>query len=163
MRQISMLLGFLFLIVNVTNAERITLTAPHAVSSPQAVSVDWVVKKMDADAKELVVKYRWLDENGQSIISNGSDSRGWKEWICRDIETPGENAGCLAEGSPWACCTGAGAGNCDGYISTCFTDVYSFRVREADVGTPIGVGLRTLMWNKFRNEKLGVSINGAFK
>jgi len=44
----------------------------------------------------------------------------------------------------------------------CFSDVFTFQVREVDVGTSIGHGLRTLIWNKMRPDILTGANNGTF-
>lgn len=44
----------------------------------------------------------------------------------------------------------------------CFDDVFSFQVRAQDVGTPIGAGLRKLLWNKFKQEIIPTN-DGVFE
>lgn len=47
--------------------------------------------------------------------------------------------------------------------STCFSDVFGFVIRSGDVGTKIGAGLRTLIWNKMKADVLKVANNtGTF-
>jgi len=45
---------------------------------------------------------------------------------------------------------------------TCFTDVFTFQIRAQDVGTPIGVGLRTLIWNRMKQDILTGGNDGSF-
>jgi hypothetical protein len=45
---------------------------------------------------------------------------------------------------------------------TDFDDVFGFIVRQQDVGTKIGVGLRALIWNKFKSEVLTAGNDGTF-
>jgi hypothetical protein len=43
-----------------------------------------------------------------------------------------------------------------------FTDIFSFLIRQQDVGVKIGVGLRTLILNKFKADVLSAGNSGTF-
>jgi len=130
MRQSFFVIVFLmFCLCQITWADEITLTSPETLSSPTAAKIGgWIVTKIDATNKVLQVQYRWLGTENNVIHLNSVNP--WYTWTCRDIvddpETPENEA------------------------STCFSDVFGFQIRAQDVGTKIGVGLRTLIWNKFK-------------
>lgn len=140
-------------------AERVILDSPQAIAAPTASEMEWFVDDLDSENRIVRVRYRWLQDDGMYIPLG---RKGWQYWICKDIKTTGENAMCLAAGDPWECCTGVGEGDCDGYDSTCFTDIFGFQIRSQDVGTKIGVGLRTLIWNQFKQDILPTN-NGSFE
>ena len=119
----------LFLIPAIGLSEVVTLDSPQAISSPEAVTMDWRVVRLDSEAQILTVTYRWRAADGSVIYAGDKD--GWRTWRCTNNE------------------------------ETCFSDVFSFQVRTQDVGTSIGVGLRTLIWNKFRSDILGAN-DGTF-
>lgn len=50
----------------------------------------------------------------------------------------------------------------DDGVDTCFSDIFGFQIRAQDVGTKIGVGLRTLIWNHFKSEVLTPGNSGTF-
>ena len=140
-------------------AESVVLDAPQEIASPTVSKMEWVVDDLDSEKKMIRVKYRWIQDNGLYVPIG---KKGWNYWICKNIETRGENALCVGEGDPWECCTGVGTGDCDGYDSECFSDIFGFQIREQDVGTSIGVGLRTLIWNRFKQDVLPTN-NGSFE
>ena len=142
-------------------ADRITLTDEETLSTPQAKYMDWHVSKIDAATKSLQVTYRWRNATEGTIFLGGRND--WQTWTCRDIETPGENAECTDSLVPYECCTGLGTGTCDGMDDTCFTDVFGFIIRTQDAGTKMGVGLRTLIWNKMQADVLTGGNTGTFE
>lgn len=154
-----LILALLLLIPTVAHADRVTLTNPETLAVPTSSMLDWYVSRIDAKTKTLEVTYQWLDAN-QNVIRPTS-GQTWRVWTCRD-RAPQLVADCTAPGEPYACCTGPGAGtNCDPG-STCFTDVFGFTIRTQDVGTKIGLGLRTLVWNKFKADLLSAGNSGTF-
>jgi hypothetical protein len=120
---------------------------------------DWYVSYISAATKTLTVRYYWEDATGNPIqLDNRS---AWQTWSCRDI-SQGDNASCTAAGEPWDCCTGAGTGTCPEAVDTCFSDVFGFQIRAQDVGTSIGIGLRTLIWNQMKVDILTGGNDGSF-
>jgi hypothetical protein len=141
-------------------ADTVTLDSTEVLSTPNATTMDWHVSKIDAKSKTLTVTYRWRDDTGAPIFLGSRNQL--HTWHCRDIETPGENSECLDVEDPWECCTGLGTGACDGMEDTCFSDVFRFNIRSQDVGTAIGVGLRTLIWDKMKADVLTGANDGSF-
>ena len=161
MRIVLLAVSMLYLYSIGAYADSVTLTTPETLATPQATKLDWYIDLIDAREKMLVVKYRWRDATG-TIIKRAALGQTWESWACRDLEVPGENVACTGAGTPTPCCTGVGTGTCDDMLDTCFTDVFGFRVRQQDVGTAIGVGLRQLIWNKFKQTILSGGNDGAF-
>jgi hypothetical protein len=157
----KVLISFLVLLISaVCYAEQITLTTPQPVVAPSAVKIsDWEITRINAERKLLSVRYRWRDATGDVIDFKSKD--GWHTWTCQDIEVQGTNAECIEAGNPYPCCTDAGAGTCDGMVDTCFSDVFGFTIRSQDVGVKMGVGLRTLIWNKMKTDIIPGN-DGAF-
>ena len=50
----------------------------------------------------------------------------------------------------------------NGLDDSCFTDVFSFQIRQQDVDTSIGAGLRTLIWNQMKADVLTGGNDGTF-
>lgn len=154
-----LILAVLLLMPTVAHAERVTLTNPETLAVPTSSVLDWKVTLIDAKAKTLEVTYQWLDAN-QNVIRPTS-GQTWRVWRCQD--RPAQLvANCTAAGAPYACCTGAGMGTGCDPGSTCFADVFGFTIRSQDVGTKIGLGLRSLVWNKFKADLLSPANNGTF-
>ena len=142
-------------------ADKIVLDSAETLSTPQATHMDWHVSKIDAKTKILQITYRWRDATDGTIhLGSRSD---WQRWSCRDIEVPGENVDCTDALVPYECCTGLGTGTCDDMEDTCFSDVFGFTIRTQDVGTSIGLGLRTLIWNKMKADVLSPTNDGTFE
>lgn len=139
MKKFIILVFCIFVLYGIGFAETVTLTNPQPVDSPEASTMDWRVIRLDSDAHILVVVYRWRDINGDIIY--GGDTDGWHTWRCRNVandpETPEDET------------------------DTCFNDIFTFQIRQQDVGTGIGHGLRALIWNSFRTDVLGAN-NGTF-
>jgi len=149
------------LVSGVVFADRITLTTPETLSPASATHMDWFVDKINAKDKVLEVSYIWRNVDNLPIYLGTPNV--WHTWTCQDIPVPGTNAECTLVEVPYPCCTGPGIGTCDDMEDTCFTDVFSFKIRSQDVGTSIGVGLRTLIWNKMRADILTGGNTGTFE
>ena len=142
-------------------ADTVTLDSPQVLSTPSATKMDWYISRIDAQTKTLRVTYRWRDATDGTIhLGSRTD---WQTWSCRDIEVPGENADCTDALVPHDCCTGVGTGTCDDMEDECFSDVFGFIIRTQDVGTKMGVGLRTLIWNKMKADVLTGGNDGTFE
>ena len=142
------------------SADRITLDSAENLAVPTSRHIaNWHISKIDPADKILRVRYQWATDDNKIIKTTPS---GWNTWDCRDIEVPGENINCTAAGEPWACCTGNTTGTCDDMVDTCFTDVFGFTIRAQDVGTSIGSGLKTLIWNRMKQDILSETNNGTF-
>jgi hypothetical protein len=155
----SMGLALLLLGSSLAIADRINLNSPEALNQPSSQKVRWYVSLLDAHAKKMVITYQWLSEDGGAISLFGSETQ---QWVCRDIVIPGTNAGCIAAGNPNACCTGLGAGTCDD-DDLCFSDIFTTLIPAGAVGTPIGSGLRTLIFNRWKSDVLSPGNDGAFE
>jgi len=146
----------------IATADMVTLQSGETIiSDPTAQHLEWYVSRIDANKKLLIVHYRWTNADGSSAAYVGRTP--WKQWTCRDIEVPGSNDECVGAGDPYPCCTGEGTGTCDDMQDTCFSDIFLFQVRSQDVGTAIGKGLRTLIWNKFKQDVLSQGNEGTFE
>ena len=150
MKIITILIALL-MCASMAVADTVTLDSTESPSSGTSDTLKWEITKINATDRILEVKYIWLDDNQNKIYLN---RQGVNTWRCRDIEVPGENSECLDVEDPYECCTGAGTGTCDDMEDTCFADVFGFLIRSQDVGTKIGVGLRTLIWNKMKADIL---------
>jgi len=140
------------------NADQITLTTGETVTPPVAVKMDWYVDQIDVASSLLVVKYRWRDSENQSIKDFRTNSL-WNTWQCKNI--PDLNPDCIGPADPYECCTGFELGTCQ-TADPCFTNVFGFQIRQQDVGTGIGVGLRTLIWNEMKEDILTPGNDGTF-
>ena len=144
-------------------ADRILLDSDETIDTPTAEKMDWEIFKINAGDNVLGIKYRWVDSSGNPI-RNRDSNRSWHKWLCRNIadlhEEEVEN--CTADGIPADCCTGDGTGTCDD-SDLCFSEVFGFNIRAQDVGTSIGAGLRTLIWNRMRSDVLSSGNNGSFE
>lgn len=150
----------LLLLPTLAHADRVTLTNPETLAVPTSALLDWRVTLIDAKARTLEVSYQWLDANLNAIRVNTA-GQTWRVWICRDRAAQ-LVANCTAPGNPYSCCTGPGTGTGCDPGSTCFSDVFGFVIRSQDVGTKIGLGLRTLLWNKFKADLLAAGNSGTF-
>lgn len=155
-----LLLAILLLMPTVVHAERVTLTNQETLAVPTSSVLDWHVSLIDAKTKTLEVSYQWLDANKNAIRANAA-GQTWRVWRCQDRSAE-LVANCTGAGMPYACCTGPGAGTGCDPGSTCFTDVFGFVIRTQDVGTKIGLGLRSLIWNKFKGDLLSAGNSGVF-
>lgn len=158
---LSVLLSILLFVPVLIFADSLTLDTEETLQVPTSRHMDWYIDRIDVDAKLLRIRYRWRGNNQEVIWITGARSP-WLTWECRNIEVPGENIDCVAAGDPHPCCTGVGIGTCDDMEDTCFTDVFGFVIRAQDVGTGIGVGLRTLIWNQMKQDVLTPGNDGNF-
>ena len=133
-------------------AETIILNSPHEITPSTALGLEWKVETLNSESSQLVVKYRWRGAGSRILMDVGSDNKGWNTWNCVNTPVPGENSECVAEGDPYDCCSGEGTGTCDDMLDTCFSDIFGFEIRSQDVGTPLGQGLRTLIYNAWRDD-----------
>lgn len=152
MKYFLIVLAIVTLLTSQVWAGTVILDSPHQITPSVAEKIDWKVVDLDSDTQKVVIKWRWRDSGSRVLMDTGSDRYGWNTWTCENIEVPGENSECIDEGVPNDCCTGYQEGSCDDMIDTCFSDVFGFEVREQDVGTSIGVGFRTLLWNRWRDD-----------
>jgi hypothetical protein len=164
MKKITVVFMALILGSALSFADSITLTSPEPLAVPLAAKIsEWEITKINADEETMAVKYRWLDNTGKRININLS---GWHDWTCRNLRNdtnPVRVEDCTDIGVPDACCTGVAEGSCDDQVlvDTCFDDVFGFEIRSQDVGTGIGLGLRTLIWNQMKQDILD-SNDGSF-
>lgn len=162
MKKLLILFAIIFILPLGVSADRVTLNSTEVLSTPNATHMDWYIDLIDAKTKTLRVRYRWLDSTGAPIFLGNRTT--WQTWSCRNVvDNPITiNADCVGVGDPWSCCTGVGTGDCDETV-TDFSDIFTFKIRTQDVGTSIGVGLRTLIWNKMRADILTGGNNGTFE
>jgi hypothetical protein len=139
MKTITLAIAIL-LVVTAAQADRVTLDNPETLSVPSSSELEWRVTLIDTEARKLHITYQWVGADGSKIHLNG---KAEQTWVCMDIPTPGTNAECLTEGSPYPCCTGAQSGSCDGMDDSCFSDVL-----------PAWRGVRTLIFNQWRGRVL---------
>lgn len=163
MKKIVLYILAFFIMAGVSLADEVTLNSTETIDTPIAAKIYWYVDYINVTDKTMKIKYRWLTSDGVSIRDKDS-SNSSHIWTC--VDTPDKypdwnNVDCTAAGVPFSCCTGPQAGTCND-PSTCFTDVFKFNIRAIDVGTPIGIGLRTLIWNQMKGEILTPGNDGAF-
>ena len=153
----------LIMFAHLSIADRIVLDADETIDTPTAKKMDWEIYKISAGDKVLAVKYRWIDSAGNPI-RNRDSNRSWHKWMCRNIADlhDASTEDCTGAGEPAACCTGAGTGTCDD-SDMCFSDVFGFAIRTQDVGTNIGVGLRSLIWTRMKDDVLSSGNDGDFE
>lgn len=142
-------------------ADRITLDTPEAVNAPTAPELYWYVDKIDATIPELVVRYQYKDSLDHPI-NNPVTGRPWFKWVCRDVSNPQNVADCVGVDDPYPGCTGVRTGPLPEFLDTCFSDIFRFQIRQQDVGTAIGVGLRKLIFHQFKQDRLSPGNDGVF-
>jgi hypothetical protein len=167
MRRLFLILLCTLFLGGVALADSVSLNSAEVLSTPTSQKLDWQVTLIDAAAQRLSVRYRWLDGNDKVIRMSRSGNQ-WMYWEC--VAYPAIPAfdplTCVDIGDPDGCCTGPGIGiGCYAGRAeeTCFTDVFGFSIRTQDVGTSIGVGLRTLIWSKFKADVLSGGNDGTFQ
>ena len=139
------------LCASVSFADRVTFNSAVTISTPSSPKMDWYIDYISALDEVLQVKYRWLDSSGNPILFESG--RTWQMWDCKNVDAQ-LAADCTAAGVPYPGCTGDGTGSGLDPGDDCFSDVFAFQIRNQDVGTSIGAGLRTLIWNKFKTDVL---------
>jgi len=127
------LIAFMFLFYGVAQADRLTLTTPQLVAPPEATDIEVAKYVFDIEDRTnlLTVTFYYLDADGNRIY--GLDEKIRQNWRCRNIAdnptTPEDET------------------------NTCWSDVIRYAIRcPQDEGTFIGIGLRTLIWNKMKND-----------
>ena len=154
--------AFLLLSLGMVQADTITLTAPQTLDPVQATKIKFIDFAVVNAEQTLIVHYQWMSANG-TPIRDPDTFNATKTWVCRNIPAPSpDNLHCTGPGTPDACCTASGTGTCNVPIDTCFSDVFRFSVRAQDVGTPIGMGLRQLIWARMRQEIRAGGVDGSF-
>ena len=141
--------------------DSITLDNQENLSVPTSQKIgDWYIDYASASNKTVIIKYYWADATGQPIIMD--NGKVWQNWDCRDISR-GNNADCLNNDDPWLCCDGPGAGTCPEVVDDCFTQTFLRAVQcPADDGVLLGVGLRTLLFNQWKQDSLTPGNDGSF-
>ncbi len=140
---------------------RVTLDTPEVLDVPTATHLN--LDKVIIEKGRITVEYYLLDNTG-APIRHGDNFQSKHRYICQNEPTPGANADCTDVATPFPCCTGPGAGTCDGFDSTCFNDVFRAQIAcPRDDGVSIGVGLRTLLFNKFKADRLSAGNGGTFE
>ena len=132
-------------------ADELVLDNDEVEVSPIAKSHIWEAANINLEKKEIVVRYTKINAAGQEIpMKNG---RTLRSWTCKNTPDNPESvtADCLGEGDPWPLCTGVATceNDCkETDFDLCWTNVFMFSVRQQDVGTFIGRGLRNLIKNQ---------------
>jgi len=140
MKKLLIIVLSALLFAAVSWADEITLNNPEALAPPTAVKIDFRQIKINLNPNWLELDFRFLDVNGEEILGpNGRTQRLWRCQNMIDNPTTPENE-----------------------ASTCFTDLFMFVIRAQDVGTPIGRGLRNLIWNKMKSDVLSGGNDGTF-
>ena len=118
------------------NAFAFTLTLPEPLTPPTATKLEVLKIQINENQKSLFVYYRFLSDTNEEIYV-ASGKTGTRMWACQDLDA-------VEGGAP---------------ASTCFTDTFSFVIRNQDVGKKIGTGLWQLIWSKMKPDVLKVSGN----
>ena len=135
MKMILCLYAVLVALIVSTSAFGFTLTLPEPISSPVATQLSIEKISIDENRKILSVEYKFIAADGSQIYL--PSGRGFnRQWVCADTTNE--------QGTP---------------TSTCFTEVFGFQIRQADVGKKIGTGLWQLIWSKMKLDILKVSGN----
>ena len=140
------------LMAGVVNAQVLTLNSTETLAVPTAAKLDLRTVTIDVTNQSVSVVYTFLDASNKIIPIAGSSLYN-RTWECRN-RNPQLVANCVGVNNPYTGCTGVGTGSGLDPGSTCFTDTFSFVIRTQDVGTPIGKGLRALIWSKMRPDVL---------
>ena len=117
---------------------------------------------------DISVKFRYRDSTGEVVdviaipaCTRCNIRRGWVTWTCREREEE-LVANCTDVDEPYGGCTGVGTGSNLDPGDSCFTDIFTFQIRQQDVNTSIGIGLRTLIWNEMKHDVLTGANEGTF-
>lgn len=119
--------------VSIVHADILTLNTSENEVTPSVSSIELAEVFIDLEGRnnELTVYYYKLNSEGKRI-PDPDTLRTRRLWKCRNYadnpDTPED------ESDP------------------CFSDIFLFVVRNADVGTPIGRGLRQLIWNRMKKD-----------
>ena len=140
MKKIVFLIAIVLLVAAGASAERVTLTAPEVLTPRETNNLLWYVTMIDGYTKRLEVTYYYLDQNGKVIPHR--NKTGANTWECINDENDDPN-------TPYD-------------DTVCFDSIFKFQMRQQDVGAFIGVGLRTLIWNKFKTSLRTTNNDGTF-
>lgn len=139
MKKIVFLIAGLSIIAGLVFAETITLNSNETFSKV-ATQIKFRSVTIDNDAKTLKVRYSWRDADGNNITPAAGGHI--MTWTCADSadnpDTPEDET------------------------DTCFSDTFGFAIRSQDVGTKLGIGLRTLIWSKMKQDVLTAGNDGTF-
>jgi len=142
MKKVLILAAFIIAyFFSISQADVLTLDNPETLQTPTSSKLYWYIDLIDNTTKTMRIKYRWIDNNDETIKLN--DRTGYNTFVCQNIP---DNPATLDIDE----------------TDTCFTDVFGFEIRAQDVGTKIGVGLRTLIYNKFKSEVLSTGNDGTW-
>jgi len=159
MKKLIIFAGLMLGLMGMAYADTVTLNNTEEMFPPSATQIEFKRILIDLNAHHMIVWYSWRDSGGV-IQKDGKIIHTWSIGnISDDPET--DNALCVGEGDPWPCCTGAGTGECD-ESDPAFNNLFLFQVRQQDVGTPIGRGLRNLIWSRMKNDILSEGNDGSF-
>jgi hypothetical protein len=153
-------LGLALALASMAYAQPINLNSPQTFSQPQSQRAVWQRIVIEPRQRRMRVDYYWTDAQDNRIEVGG---RVDQTWVCRDLETPGENSECTGVGTPHACCTGVVTGTCDGLEESCFSDIFDFTIPQGAVGQQFGAGFRTLLKNAWRDNVLSQGNDGTFE
>jgi hypothetical protein len=158
MKKLVLAICMMLVFYGIGYAQVLNLNSAETLSVPTATKIELRNINIDVTRKTITVTYRFLNDNSKPIqtIESGAVDRTWRCWDA-DAVPAFDPLTCTGAGVPNRCCTGAGTGTgCfEGTAAiTCFTDTFSFVIRTQDAGTPIGKGLRALIWSKMRPDVL---------
>ena len=166
MKKALLVITLLLLAASVVSADVIVLDTPESLSVPTAPRLVWDEIRINNQGKILRVFYHWENADGTQI--RNTSGRTQNIWRCFDrAEIPAFDVGtCIDIDDPHPCCTGAGTGTgCPELVPavTCFTDTFGFTIRQVDVDTKLGLGLRALIWSKMKDDILTPGNDGTFQ
>lgn len=123
-------------------ADTVALNAPVELSVPTATKLVIDRVEIKNHNKELRVFFHWEAASGERIRLYDT-MRSEVVWVCQDVEdnplTPVDET------------------------DACFSDTFGFTIRQQDVGTRIGAGLRALIWAKMKSDVLSGGNDGSFE
>ena len=127
-----LLIAFMFLIFGVAQADRLTLTTPQTTAPPEATSIEVAKYIFDIENRtnQLIVIFYYLDIDGNRIY--GLNEKVEQKFRCQNMA---DNPATVEDET-----------------STCWSDIIGYSIRAQDEGVKIGIGLRTLIWNKMKND-----------
>ena len=159
MKYALLVVCFVLMLAPVSYAEIATLATPEVLEVPTAAKIELQSILIDVTSKRVLVTYRFLT-TANKLIPVPYGGRYDREWNCAD--RPAQLvANCTGVNTPYPGCTGVGTGSGLDPGSTCFTDTFKYVIKAGDVGTVLGVGLRTLIWSKMKGDVLPTPGNTA--
>jgi len=137
----TILVVFIVLFVSVSVlADTVDLTQMEDLQIPQANKLQVHKIEILLPHKLVVVHYIWQNDNNQIAITGKKMQR----WLCRNTLDDPETTG-VDE------------------TDLCWDNIFLFSIRAQDVGTPIGKGLRDLLWNEMKQDILSGGNDGSFQ